>query len=416
MKLILKFPIKIISFAFILSAVFLTSNCARQPDYWSEKELNILQSLQLTQLNQDTNTASNRFANNQTAADFGKKIFFDKRFSLDGTISCASCHQENKAFTDGEALAKGIHKTGRNTQTILGAQYHTWFYWDGRKDSLWAQALVPFEAADEMASNRIQVLRIIGKDSSYRKLYEHLFGKFPEIVFNQSIPANAGPWGDAKTRNNWHRIPANTRRMINRAYSNVGKAVAAYERTLPLPSTQFDQFLSILFNEGERKANELLSKDQLAGIKLFVDQSKTHCMRCHNGPLLTNFDFHNIGTGNFSGANLDFGRYLGIPAVVQDEFNCLGEYSDAEPEQCYGLRFLPNQIHGEMQGAFKTPSLRYLNKTQPYFHDGRFVGIRDVLNHYLTMEAGQTELPGLALSDEEVVQLQAFLELLFDLE
>lgn len=406
------FNIKFFVFSILIAAALLASSCTPEPSFWSDKELRVLKSLQLSKLKEDTNSSSNQFANNRDAADFGKRIFFDKRFSATGTISCASCHQENKAFTDGLALAKGVHKTGRNTQTILGAQYHTWFYWDGRKDSLWAQALVPFEAADEMASNRVQVLRIIGKDSRYRDQYESLFGKFPEVIFSTKIPANAGPWGDSPTRDNWYRIPKGLQRIINRAYSNIGKVVAAYERSVNLPTTEFDDYLSVLFSEGEKKANRLLQDDELAGIKLFVDQSKTHCMRCHNGPLLTNFDFHNIDTGTFSGSNIDFGRYLGIQAVVQDEFNCLGEFSDAEPEECVALRFLAKQIHGEMQGAFKTPGLRYLNATGPYFHDGRFTQLEEVLNHYLQIGGDQSELTRLSLSDEETKQIIAFLKLL----
>lgn len=401
-----------------LCILLLISGCQQAPnhqsenEYWSEAERNTLASFSLTQLKDQLNTASNRFATNKDAAFFGKKIFFDKRFSINGKISCASCHQEDKAFTDGLAKAKGVHKTGRNTQSIVGAAYHTWFYWDGRKDSLWSQALVPFEAADEMASSRVKVLRIVGSDKVYRQHYEQLFGQFPELVFNASIEADAGPLGDQNTRDNWYRIPVPTQAIINKAYANVGKAIAAYERTIQLPNTAFDQYLNALLSEGSHKANTLINQQQLAGMKLFIDPTKTHCLRCHNGPLFTNEDFHNIGTGNFSGKQLDFGRYFGVQAVKQDEFNCLGRYSDARPEQCHALRFLPNQVHGDMQGAFKAPSLRYLNKTAPYFHDGRFNQLNDVLNHYVSINQDESELPALTLSAEEKKQLIAFLELL----
>ena len=131
-------------------------------------------------------------------------------------------------------------------------------------------------------------------------------------------------------------------------------------------------------------------------------------MRCHNGPLMTNSDFHNIGSGNFAGPDLDFGRFFGVPAVLQDEFNCLGDYSDANPEECLALRYL-GETHAEAQGAFKTPGLRYLDKTAPYFHDGRFTTLPQVLAHYLAKPSGESELPPLSLSDEEIQQLLDFL-------
>lgn len=380
--------------------------------YWSGKELSTLKTFQLKHLDDSTNHKSNRFAYQSKAAEFGKAIFFDKRFSLDQSIACASCHQPDKAFTDGLAKAKGIHKTGRNTQTLLGAAYQEWFYWDGRKDSLWSQALIPFEAADEMASSRVAVLRIIAKDKTYRQQYETLFGQFPMVVMSKHVPPQAGPWGDNKTRDNWYRIAPPIQDKINQAYANVGKAIAAYERTIKLPETTLDQYLELLLKDGETKANKLVSESALAGMKLFIDQSKTHCMRCHNGPMFTNGGFHNINTGNFKGKQLDFGRFLGIQVVTQDMFNCLGKYSDAKPEDCSSLRFLPKQVHGDTQGAFKTPTLRYLNKTKPYFHDGRFNSIELVLKHYKQLSRKNSELPALKLNKKESQQLADFLELL----
>ena len=398
-----RFPVTI-----ILVSLLLLVSCAREEAYWSAKELRIIQSFQLDNLPPNTN-ASNRFANNKQAAEFGKHIFFDKRFSLNATISCASCHQSERAFTDGLPKAKGVHETGRNTQSIIGSAYQSWFYWDGRKDSLWAQALVPFEAANEMASNRIQVLNIIGKDNNYRRQYEALFGPFPSLIFQKNLPVNAGPWGDKVTRNNWFRIPQHTQHVINKAYANVGKSVAAYMRSLPIPETRFDSYIKVLLSKGESEANKMLSIDERAGLKLFIYQKKTHCLRCHNGPLLSNSDFHNIGTGSFEGKNLDFGRYLGILALQRDEFNCLGNYSDAKPEACQSLRFLQSNIHEELKGAFKTPSLRNLNKTGPYFHDGRFKSLEEVLQHYLAKPTADSELPQIMLTRQEQQAILAFI-------
>jgi len=389
-------------------ALCLLASCTQQTPYWSQKERRIIESFQLDRLPEQT-SPSNQFAMNESAAHFGKQLFFDPRFSLGEKLSCAGCHRPERAFTDGLPKAKGILETGRNTQSIIGSGYQNWFYWDGRKDSLWAQALVPFEAADEMASNRVQVLRIIGTDKHYRKQYEHLFGTFPSIVLQASIPDHAGPWGDSDTRSNWYRIPQHARHTLNKAYAHVGKSIAAYMRTLAIPETRLDRYIKTLASEGESAANPLLSEEERRGLKLFIDPDKTHCLRCHNGPLFSNSDFHNIGTGTFEGKHLDFGRYLGIIALQQDEFNCLGNYSDARPEDCKTLRFMQTNIHEEMKGAFKTPSLRNLNKTGPYFHDGRFASLKQVLQHYLGPQTVDSEIPEISLTPEEQNAIIAFL-------
>lgn len=404
----LKLVFKHINLGIVLCVCTINSYAA----YWSAQELRTLASFQLSRLETQPSKPSNKYAYNANAAAFGKQLFFDTRFSLNNSLSCATCHQPNKGFTDGLTKAKGVHQTGRNTQTLLGATHQRWFYWDGRKDSLWSQALIPFEAANEMASSRVSVLRKIGNDTAYRKQYESLFGEFPEIILKKHIPNNAGPWGEKKTRNNWYRISPTTQKIINRAYANIGKAIAAYEHTIALPQTKFDQFLNVLFSKNKVKANKMLAPSQLKGIKLFINQNKTHCLRCHNGPMLTNGGFHNIGTGNFTGKQLDFGRFIGIQAVTQDEFNCLGQYSDAKTNDCLSLRFLSKQVHAEMQGAYKSPTLRYLNKTPPYFHDGRFNQLEQVINHYTNTTKGKTELPELKLTSDEKKSLIEFLHLL----
>lgn len=137
------------------------------------------------------------------------------------------------------------------------------------------------------------------------------------------------------------------------------------------------------------------------------------CLQCHNGPLFTNRGFHNVGTGGLTGEHLDFGRMVGIQAVLQDEFNCLGIYSDAEPEDCHSLRFLNKSAHMPVQGAFKTPSLRNLLQTAPYFHDGRFSTLKQVIEFYNNPpQVERNELRPLNLSKQEMDQLTSFLRTL----
>jgi len=410
MWLILRFPSTVRLSA--LACILALTSCNNSESYWSGSELQTIGSLSLASLNEVPAEPSNRFSQNEKAAQFGRQLFFDKRFSANGELSCASCHQPENGFTDGLRLSKGIHQTGRNTQSLIGSAHQKWFYWDGRKDSLWSQALVPFESANEMAGSRVGVLRVVGKDPDFKMQYEALFGDFPSSVYGSGIAKDAGPWGNTETRDNWYRIPANVQMQINSAYANIGKSIAAYERSLSIPKTRFDAYSEVLLEHGEKRAKHLLSEDEISGLKLYIDTEKTHCMRCHNGPLFSNSDFHNIGTGTFDGPNIDFGRFFGIQAAMQDEFNCLGAYSDANPDDCDALRFLPKQIHQGMQGAFKTPTLRYLNKTAPFLHDGRFSTIEQVLTHYTNTPTPDSELPEMELTDRERMQLNAFIETL----
>ena len=150
-----------------------------------------------------------------------------------------------------------------------------------------------------------------------------------------------------------------------------------------------------------------------AGIKLFLDSNKTQCLRCHNGPLFSNLGFHNIGSGFINGKLLDYGRILGLQAVRYDIFNCTGAFSDAAKESCSALRFaLKREVPGFFKGAFKVPSLRNIAITAPYFHDGRYKSLQDVIAHYREPPEVSGELQPLDLSDEEVHQLIAFLNML----
>ena len=384
-------------------------------DFWSDGERRVLASLRLDPDMRPPPSPSNRVADDPEAARLGEMLFFDERLSANGELSCATCHQPERFFTDGEKRGVGISRTGRNTPTVVGSGFQSWFYWDGRRDSLWSQALVPFEAADEMGGSRLDVIRTVAGDQTYRSRYEVVFGPFPNEILTGELPRHAGPLGEPEMRDAWHRLDRNTAQSINTVYANLGKAVAAYQRTLPLPVSRFDRYVEAAL-AGDDSADGLLTADERAGLELFLDAGRTHCLRCHNGPWLTNGGFHNIGTGVFSGPELDFGRVYGVRSVVMDEFNCLGSYSDADPGECSQLRFLNRNSHVPLEGAFKVPSLRNLAATAPYMHDGRFSDIASVLEFYRRPldrdQAGSHELPILEISDEEARQLIAFLDTL----
>jgi len=264
---------------------------------WTKAEIRILRSLSLSALPPIPISYSNRYADDPFARKLGEKLFFDSRLSGNRKLSCASCHHPDKYFTDGLSRGVGVSATGRNTPTVVGSAWLRWFYWDGRRDSLWSQALIPFEAPNEMGNSRLAVIRFIVEDAHYRQQYESLFSKFPRQLVtwlsNNQTFRHAGPLGDKKMKDNWYRIPQNVRKYINRVYTNIGKSIEAYERSLVPKETRFDRYVSFLL--GDVKAKVDISKRELKGIKLFIDANKTQCLQCHNGPLQTNNDFHNIG-------------------------------------------------------------------------------------------------------------------------
>jgi cytochrome c peroxidase len=186
----------------------------------------------------------------------------------------------------------------------------------------------------------------------------------------------------------------------------MGKAIAAFERTILPSETRFDQWVA----SDSFPAAGLLSEDEIAGLRLFLGEGE--CVNCHNGPLLTDNHFHNTGVPAVPGLPEDTGRLDGARLVLEDEFNCLGPYSDAGPEDCTELRFMAEPGHDALR-AFKPPSLRGAASRPPYMHAGQIGTLDEVLAHYATApEApeGHSELRPLELTEEERAQLVAFLE------
>lgn len=406
-------PCAIVRWLFAIIATLLLSGC-QQPEL-SEREQKRLLSLSLQKLGKPSDL-SNRYANDPLAQSFGQKLFFDTRLSVDNTVSCATCHLPEKGFTDGLKRAKPQftpdtdHPALRNTPTVTGSAWHTWQYWDGRRDSLWAQALTPIEAPAEMGNNRAALVRLFINDEAYKQPYEAIFG--PVALTNIDIQQDASPVGTQAQKRQWYQLPNPVQTSINQVFANIGKALAAYQTTLRPAPTRFDRFAEKLAS-GEPYQG-VLTDLEYQGARLFVNEKKTQCLECHNGPLLSNGDFHNIGSATFTGDNMDFGRILGVQAVMIDEFNCHGRYSDARADQCQHLNFMSQNDFVHTQGGFRTPTLRNAANTAPYFHDGRFASLEEVINHYVvTAETEQqTELRKFPLTPDEIDALVAFIKTL----
>jgi cytochrome c peroxidase len=374
---------------------------------WSEDELASLRSLWIRSLPPLPADPSNKYADNPEAAAFGQKLFFDTRLSSNGKVACATCHLPNKLFQDGTPLAHGVGTTSRRTMTIIGTAYSPWFFWDGRKDSQWAQALGPMESPVEHGGNRTLYAHLIVEN--YAEEYKALFESLPDL---SNLPRSAGPVADTQAAENWEAMSATDQEAVTRIYVNMGKSIAAYERHLIPGVSRFDRYVEAVLNNDYSSANQVLGPDEIAGLKLFIGEA--HCTNCHNGPLFTNNDFHNTGIPLAYELPEDVGRAKGAQQVLQDEFNCISVYSDAQPDQCTELNFLvadgDNLIH-----QFKPPSLRDVAERGPYMNAGQFITLEEVLNHYNNAPAaplGHSELEPLYLSEEQLAQIIAFLKTL----
>jgi cytochrome c peroxidase len=291
--------------------------------------------------------------------------------------------------------------------SLAGVAYSPWLFWDGRADSLWRQVLDPMEHADEHGGNRTYYAHLIA--DHYREPYQAIFGLLPDLQHSGRFPQHAGPNGDAAKRSAWGNMNAGDRKAVNRVFVNIAKAIAAYERRLMPGPARFDAFAKAVVEKRWEAAKKIMTADEAAGLVLFI--GKANCTHCHNGPLFTSNEFHNIGLRLKAQQPQDQGRIRGVQQALNSEFNCLGEYSDAGLEDCAELNFVKTE-GSELQGAFRAPSLRNVADTAPYMHTGQFATLREVLEHYRQAPFtfnGKTELLPLALSDEELQQLEAFL-------
>jgi cytochrome c peroxidase len=325
--------------------------------------------------------------NPQTPAKIalGEKLFNDKRFSSTGEVSCATCHDPAKAFTDSPlTTSEGIKElTGtRNAPTVINAGYFESQFWDGRSPTLEDQALHPFVNPVEMGLEDHQpILDIVRSDPDYVSAFQTVFGKTGEAI----------------------------------TMTEVTQAIAAFERTVISGNSPFDRY----YFGGEETA---LTAQQKRGFDLFVNEGR--CVSCHvieqTQALFTDNRFHNIG--------------VGINAIQKDVPELADEFIKADLNASeVDKKVLSDKRTSELGrfaittgfddlGSFKTPTLRNIAVTAPYMHDGSIATLRDAVVHYnnggVTNEGDPINdfLSGgirpLNLSDEQIDDLVAFMEAL----
>ena len=302
--------------------------------------------------------------------ELGRALFFDKRLSRDGTVSCAVCHDPARAFTDSNVIAEGVgaKKGTRNSPTILNSMFSELLFWDGRALSLEDQVNHPLVSSFEMGMETEQdLVTRVSSISEYR-------GKFGHVFKAEGI-----------------------------TMSTIAKAIAAYERTLLSGNSPFDRFIT-----GNSNA---ITTTQLRGWELFKGKAK--CIECHtyslNSPFFTDFKFHNTG---IAAADSLFEKYVNNLTASSRPALMVSAHSNGFSELGrYAVTRKPADI-----GAFKTPTLRDVELTSPYMHNGSLTTLIDVVRFYNSGGNANshldTRMQPLQLTDAEMNDLVEFMRAL----
>jgi len=360
---------------------------------------------------------TNAVFENPKAARLGQRLFYDSRFSREGSVSCATCHRADSGLGDHRSLPKDF-PVDRNIPTLWNVAYNRWFFWDGRVDSLWSQALKPLENPKEHGGTRLQFVHLVRQDPALKAAYEDVFGPLTDLSDSSRFPAAGGPSvlpAESPLHAAWTSMKDADRVVVNRVFANLGKAIAAYERNLVTRRSAFDVYVEGL-RSGDPAKLSALSAPARQGLKLFIGSA--NCRLCHSGPNFSDGEFHNIGIPPLlGGPTAD--RFEAVDQVRADEFNTAGVYSDDRAVGEKKLNYLVKLQ--DIWGQIKTPGLRNVAKTAPYMHQGQFESLDRVVQFYSTLQgmvqAGHHEraiLVPLRLSAQDSAALVAFMESLTD--
>ncbi len=334
---------------------------------------------------------SNRAERRPAAVAWGRELFFDVRVSADGRSSCASCHQPALAFQDARsspplpaaapAEATALRAGHRNTPSLLGTAHQRWWGWDGAHDSLWAASLAPLLASSEMGhslgSLAARVRGTADLAAGYRRAH------------NQPPP-----------------------RDDEQLAVGVAKALAAWQATLRLPRTPFDDFRDALARHDLRAAARYPAAAQ-RGLRIFVGEGR--CFFCHTGPGFSNGEFADIGVPFFVPGGVDSGRHQGLLQLQASPYTRLGRHNDAGAADARAVATRHVVLEPRHFGEFKVPGLRQVSRSAPYMHDGSLARLQDVVRHYSELNEerlhadGERILRPLNLDAGQRADLEAFL-------
>jgi len=374
--------------------------------------------LELSPLPDPPPDPTNAWADDPAAARLGQALFFDERLSGTGTVSCATCHDPDRGFSDGRRLAEAVAHHPRHTMSLWNVAHNRWFFWDGRKDTLWSQALAPWEDPREHASSRLEIVHVIASDPDYVRAYEQTFGPLPDLDDRDRFPPRGRPVPGEETHPDalaWAAMDEADRALVDDVFVHLGKAVAAYERRIVSRHAPFDTFVEGL-REGDAGKLDALSEPAQRGFSLFVGDAR--CLFCHDGPSFTDKEFHanRVPTGE----GVDPGRPLGVMRLLEDPFNSRSRFAD-DGGASGRTKLSLTRPEWELPGRFKTPTLRNVATTAPYMHEGQIATLEEVVGFYATLEDAAPPGPHpekllvpLGLTEREKADLVAFLESLTD--
>ena len=331
---------------------------------------------------------SNRASGQPSAIAFGRALFFEPRLSLSGTVSCATCHQPDRAWTDGLPRSRGHRTVDRNAPSLVNLRFNRWFGWDGAQDSLWAQNLRPLLDRREMGVGSGGAARLIRSDRRLSCGYRRAFGEAPGTD-------------------------------DERIFVDVGKALAAFLETQVTGRAPFDDFRDALAR-GDAAGQARYPTAAWRGLRLFVGRG--NCAFCHFGPAFTNGEFADAGVPHFiEPGRVDPGRHGGIRKLRRSPYTLLGRYND-DAGRSTAAKTRHVRLRQSNFGEFRVPGLRNVALTAPYMHAGSLMALADVALHYSTLDeerlhaGGERLLRRLDLRARERADLVAFLETLTERE
>lgn len=291
--------------------------------------------------------------------ELGKKLFFDRRLSGDGTMSCATCHMPELAFTDGQdiSLSYPTTKNWRNSPTLINVAFYKYLFHDGRVRTLEDQALFPMMSAFEMNKNLDYLEEQIRVVPEYSETFRRVFG------------------GDV------------TRKRI-------ATAIAAFERTLISVNAPLDNYL-----KGDKGA---FSEEAKKGFQIFKGKGK--CANCHHGVNLSDDKFYALEVPE-NAVLLNDPRVTATMRFVAKVYH----YEDYRNLSEDPGRYLITKNRKDWK-AFRTPTLREIAKTAPYMHNGVFKTMDEVIDFFDRGGGkGNRVLKPLGLSAAEKGYLKIFL-------
>jgi cytochrome c peroxidase len=370
---------------------------------WSVDDIRNMQGLRFSAQGIADKNRANELLHREDAIELGRRLFHDPGMSGSGQVACMSCHRPESGYQDTEYMTFKLDPEARHRAPgLLGVALQDWFFWDGRADSLWSQALAVIENPSEHASSRLQAVRHLC--ARYEESFPALLADCRRTRLPDT-PVHASP---LVAKENWRMLSAAQRENIDKLFVMIGKSIAAFEAGLLPDVSRFDLYVDAIAAGDVSAAAAILSEKEAAGLKLFLD-TRVGCVNCHNGPMFSNSGFFVVATDTPGQPEHD--RRRGIEILLDSEFNCL-KWSG--PESCPKLLYIKKDSV-ETAGAYKVPSLRNLHHAPAFMHDGRFKNLKAVIEHYqnpATLPLRHVDIRPAALFPHQREQLVSFLNVL----